>query len=78
MDIESAVAEFNSKVSGILCIVSYPKLINGKLYSHIEATYNNKVVSSYQKINLPNYNVFDEKRYFCLALIRQAVLCLKA
>ena len=65
MDIEHAVAEFNSKVSDILCIVSYPKLINGKLYNHIEATYNNTLVSSYQKINLPNYTVFDEKRYFC-------------
>ncbi len=37
---------------------------NNKLYNSAIVVYNNIIVGVYHKRNLPNYGVFDEKRYF--------------
>ena len=37
---------------------------NGNVVNRLSVILNGKIISQYDKINLPNYNVFDEKRYF--------------
>ncbi len=52
---------------GIAVIVGCPERPGrrqGPLYNSAFLLYKGKVASSYRKINLPNYGVFDEKRYF--------------
>ncbi len=48
----------------IAMIVGYPKLNNGKLYNMAAVIANGELVAEYAKQELPNYSVFDEKRYF--------------
>ena len=51
-------------VSGIDLIVGYPKIIDGNMFNIGALISNGRVVHEYKKIELPNYAVFDEKRYF--------------
>lgn len=48
----------------IYCIVGHPHLEDGKLYNAASILHNGKIVCTYAKLLLPNYGVFDEKRYF--------------
>lgn len=50
--------------TGIDLIVGYPKASEGKLYNTAGVIINGELVSEYNKQELPNYSVFDEKRYF--------------
>ncbi|NQV04492.1 MAG: NAD+ synthase [Candidatus Omnitrophica bacterium] len=48
----------------ILAIVGFVDADRSGIYNSAAILHNKKVVSVYHKINLPNYGVFDEKRYF--------------
>ena len=48
----------------IAMIVGYPKLSQGKLYNMAGVIANGELLAEYAKQELPNYSVFDEKRYF--------------
>ena len=45
-------------------LVGYPKRIDGKLFNMAGVIDQGKLVAEYAKQCLPNYQVFDEKRYF--------------
>ena len=45
-------------------IVGYPKRIHGQLFNMAGVIINGEIVLEYAKQCLPNYQVFDEKRYF--------------
>ena len=45
-------------------IIGYPRLKNKQLFNSISLLYGGKVSKTYDKQILPNYGVFDEKRYF--------------
>ncbi|MBX2858472.1 MAG: NAD+ synthase [Cellvibrionaceae bacterium] len=45
-------------------VVGYPKLIDGRLYNMAGVITDGELVHEYAKQCLPNYQVFDEKRYF--------------
>jgi len=53
---------------GIALVVGAPELSGSrgdkKLYNCAYILLNGKIAARYRKINLPNYGVFDEKRYF--------------
>ncbi|HKK06071.1 MAG TPA: NAD+ synthase [Gammaproteobacteria bacterium] len=51
-------------VHGIDVIVGYPHHAVGGLYNAASLLRDGLVVASYHKQHLPNYSVFDEKRYF--------------
>jgi len=51
-------------VSGIDVVVGYPIQESRGLYNAAGLIRNNKIIASYHKQHLPNYSVFDEKRYF--------------
>ena len=48
----------------IKIIVGHPSSVKGKLYNSPSIIFNGKVIKTYHKQTLPNYGVFDEKRYF--------------
>ena len=45
-------------------VVGYPRRDNGILYNAAGVLHRGKLVAEYRKQCLPNYQVFDEKRYF--------------
>jgi NAD+ synthase (glutamine-hydrolysing) len=59
-----ALRELAAKVSGISVLVGHPHLIDGKLYNAVSLLENGKIAGTYLKQKLPNYQVFDEARYF--------------
>jgi NAD+ synthase (glutamine-hydrolysing) len=52
------------EVRGIDLIVGYPRLFEGRLYNAASVLRDGMIVATYHKQLLPNYSVFDEKRYF--------------
>ncbi len=51
-------------VRGIDVIVGYPRRATGGLYNAASLLRDGRVIATYHKQHLPNYSVFDEKRYF--------------
>src|SRR5690606_12990699 len=48
-----------------ICVISgYPLISNGKRFNACSFIKNGEIKHTYFKQNLPNYSVFDEKRYF--------------
>ncbi len=62
--VELALGDMLREISGIDVIVGYPKRQYGKLYNAASLLRGGKVAATYYKHCLPNYGVFDEKRYF--------------
>ena len=52
------------RCSGITSLVGFPHLENGKAYNAAALIHDGRLAGIYHKIELPNYGVFDEKRYF--------------
>lgn len=61
---KAALNAFIHQVKDIYCVVSYPHTDDNKIYNASVIIYNGKILSYYAKQYLPNYGVFDEKRYF--------------
>lgn len=60
-----SLQEIAKSVTGIAAIVGFvDRDKKGKLYNAAALIENRKAVSVYRKMLLPNYGVFDEKRYF--------------
>jgi len=51
-------------VKGIVAVVGYVEKIKKSLYNSAALLHKGKVFGNYRKMILPNYGVFDEKRYF--------------
>lgn len=51
-------------IKDIVLILGYPKQVNGQLFNMAGAWLNGTLLAEYAKQHLPNYQVFDEKRYF--------------
>ncbi|MBR9885084.1 MAG: NAD+ synthase, partial [Oceanospirillales bacterium] len=62
--IDQALKALQEQVSGITLVVGYPRYRNGALYNMLGVIRDGKVLTEYAKQCLPNYQVFDEKRYF--------------
>ena len=62
--IEAALARVAEAVRGIDVIVGYPHQTGQGLYNAASLLRDGKLVATYHKCELPNYSVFDEKRYF--------------
>ena len=62
--VEQQLQRLCDSVIGIDLIVGYPKKTAEGLYNIGALIENGKITHEYQKIKLPNYSVFDEKRYF--------------
>ncbi|MEJ2061678.1 MAG: NAD+ synthase [Reinekea sp.] len=54
---------FDAKLP-IALVVGYPQREDGKLYNKAMVIHQGQMIADYRKQHLPNYQVFDEKRYF--------------
>ncbi len=59
-----AIKDLSLLITGITAIVGYPDCQDKKVYNAAAIIQNGKTLSVYHKIELLNYGVFDEKRYF--------------
>ena len=59
----SSINDF-SKIVTIPCVVGFVDSVNGKNYNAAAICQNGNIAFKYHKIHLPNYDVFDERRYF--------------
>ena len=50
--------------SGITVVVGFAEEAEGKIYNSAAIIHNGELAGIYRKMLLPNYGVFDEKRYF--------------
>ena len=62
--VEQAVELIQSTVRDVYLIIGYPRRRDGALFNVAGVLFNGAVVAEYEKHKLPNYSVFDEKRYF--------------
>jgi len=62
--VDQAVEELTSAISGIRVLVGYPLRKQDKLFNAAGLLGDGRVHVEYLKQALPNYSVFDEKRYF--------------
>jgi NAD+ synthase (glutamine-hydrolysing) len=62
--VDLALDAIISASRGIGVVLGYPRRADGKLFNSCAWINNGKLLSNYDKIELPNYGVFDEKRYF--------------
>ena len=62
--IDKAIAKILDASLDIHLVVGYPLLKNGVLYNALSVFKGNESLATYFKQCLPNYQVFDERRYF--------------
>ncbi|MFH1645729.1 MAG: NAD+ synthase [Candidatus Omnitrophota bacterium] len=64
-DNKKIVNQISRKIPGIVAILGFVDSDKkGNIYNSAAVIYNKKIQGVYHKITLPNYGVFDEKRYF--------------
>ena len=63
-DCEQALQDIAAKVEGIVAVVGWPESAGSVLYNSASVLRDGRVEATYRKRELPNYNVFDERRYF--------------
>jgi NAD+ synthase (glutamine-hydrolysing) len=59
-----ALEELIPVCGGITALVGFPHMEDGKVYNAAALIHDGQLAGIYHKIELPNYGVFDEKRYF--------------
>lgn len=62
--VENALAEIRRSVSGIAILLGFPEYVGDAIFNSAAVLKDGKVLAHYRKQRLPNYSVFDEKRYF--------------
>ena len=62
--IKNSLKDICSASNGIDVIISYPLLLEDNLYNSCSLIRGGEIKETYHKQLLPNYGVFDEKRYF--------------
>ncbi|MEJ2610231.1 MAG: NAD+ synthase [Candidatus Thiodiazotropha sp.] len=62
--VERAVERIRVEVQGLYLILGYPRRRDSLLFNVAGVLFGGQVIAEYEKQKLPNYSVFDEKRYF--------------
>ena len=62
--VEAAIDEIRNAVNGIAILIGFPEYDEDNIYNACAVFVDGKAVAHYRKHLLPNYAVFDEKRYF--------------
>ena len=63
-DCERALHAIAAHARGIVAVVGWPESAGSVLYNAASVLRDGRVEATYRKRELPNYNVFDERRYF--------------
>ncbi len=61
---EQAIARIAAQVQGIVAVVGWPQSAGAVVYNAASVLRDGAVAATYRKRELPNYAVFDERRYF--------------
>jgi len=61
---ERELESLAARVTGIAVLVGHPEAVSGRRYNAASVLENGRRVATYHKQLLPNYEVFDEERYF--------------
>ena len=63
--VEKGLAKLQKKIRGIAVLVGHPSgVVSHDLYNAASVIAEGEILATYFKHCLPNYSVFDEKRYF--------------
>jgi len=62
--VDAGLRSLCEQVTGISVLVGYPEYDEGRIYNGAAMLTDGKVAAKYRKQLLPNYGVFDERRYF--------------
>jgi NAD+ synthase (glutamine-hydrolysing) len=62
--VATAFAAVKDGVRGIAVYLGYPEYVGNAIYNSAALLKNGKVLANHRKVALPNYAVFDEKRWF--------------
>jgi NAD+ synthase (glutamine-hydrolysing) len=62
--ITAALDEIKARLLPVPIVVGHPGRHKGQLYNMLSVIHYGEMIASYHKQCLPNYQVFDEKRYF--------------
>jgi NAD+ synthase (glutamine-hydrolysing) len=63
-DCEAALARVAQAVRGIVAVVGWPQAAGSIVYNAASVLRDGMIATTYRKRELPNYAVFDERRYF--------------
>ncbi|MFL6582292.1 MAG: NAD+ synthase [Burkholderiales bacterium] len=61
---DRALAYLAAQVRGISVVVGHPQQSGASLYNAASVLQEGRIAATYHKLDLPNYTVFDEERYF--------------
>jgi NAD+ synthase (glutamine-hydrolysing) len=61
---DGAMARLTGEVTRVTAVIGHPLRREGQLYNAASVIRGGEVIAAYCKQRLPNYSVFDEKRYF--------------
>ncbi len=62
--VDTALARIRAEVSGIYLLIGHPELAADGRYNTASLIHDGEIIARCRKHHLPNYSVFDEKRYF--------------
>ncbi|WP_045767148.1 NAD+ synthase [Xanthomonas albilineans] len=63
-DCEQAVQRIAARVHGVVAVVGWPQSAGSVVYNAASVLRDGRIAATYRKRELPNYAVFDERRYF--------------
>ncbi len=63
-DCEDSLNKIAASCVDVLALVGFPERVGGGTYNSAAIINDGKILGVYRKMELPNYGVFDEKRYF--------------
>ncbi|MCE3000674.1 MAG: NAD+ synthase [Betaproteobacteria bacterium] len=61
---DAAFRRLMEQVAGITVVLGHPHQVGGRRYNAASVIRDGRVIATYLKQSLPNYTVFDERRYF--------------
>lgn len=62
--IEQAIQHIVDRAPQCTLVLGYPRVVGGRVFNMAGVFTNGQLTAEYAKQHLPNYQVFDEKRYF--------------
>lgn len=80
--VDQALQQISQALKGIHVVVGHSEQIAGHRYNAASVFFNQQRIAVYHKQHLPNYSVFDEKRYFtpghtpCVFTLKQTSLAI--
>jgi NAD+ synthase (glutamine-hydrolysing) len=64
LEVEKGLEKVSGKIEGITAVIGHPFRCERALYNAASVFSEGQIIARYCKRELPNYSVFDEKRYF--------------